>query len=101
LAARAEGLGVGWVTLFNPDELKTLVGLPDGVVTLGWLCIGWPGERLPAPGLERAGWSTRLALEDVVMHNRWPSADLAAPASTLRSPDSITWWPHATTRTGF
>ncbi|MEO6899154.1 MAG: 5,6-dimethylbenzimidazole synthase, partial [Mycobacteriaceae bacterium] len=57
LAARAEGLGVGWVTLFRPADLAGLLGLPDGVETLGWLCLGWPDERPPAPGLERAGWS--------------------------------------------
>ncbi|HLI25300.1 MAG TPA: 5,6-dimethylbenzimidazole synthase, partial [Acidimicrobiales bacterium] len=51
LAARAEGLGVGWVTLFEPGGLADLVGLPAGVVPLGWLCVGWPDERLPLPGL--------------------------------------------------
>jgi nicotinate-nucleotide--dimethylbenzimidazole phosphoribosyltransferase len=55
LAARAEGLGVGWVTLFEQQDLEALVGVPEGVVTLGWLCLGWPDERPPAPGLERAG----------------------------------------------
>ena len=45
LAARAEGLGLGWVTLFPPEELAALVGLPPGVETLGWLCLGWPDER--------------------------------------------------------
>lgn len=49
LAARADGLGVGWVTLFPPVELGVLLGLPDGVVTLGWLCMGWPDERPPPP----------------------------------------------------
>jgi len=72
LAARAEGLGVGWVTLFPPVELGVLLGLPDGVVTLGWLCVGWPDERPPAPGLERAGWSRRAPLNSVVFGNRWP-----------------------------
>lgn len=43
LAARAEGPGLGWVTLFRAEELAALLGLPDGVVTLGWLCLGWPG----------------------------------------------------------
>ena len=86
LAARAEGLGLGWVTLFPPDELASLVGLPAGVETLGWLCLGWPDERPPAPGLERAGWSRRLALEDVVIEERWPSTGPAAPASRLRPP---------------
>jgi nicotinate-nucleotide--dimethylbenzimidazole phosphoribosyltransferase len=59
LAARAEGLGLGWVTLFDPAELAALLALPDGVVTLGWLCLGWPDERPPQPGLQRAGWSRR------------------------------------------
>ncbi|MBB3677401.1 nicotinate-nucleotide--dimethylbenzimidazole phosphoribosyltransferase [Modestobacter versicolor] len=87
LAARAEGLGLGWVTLFRPDELAELLGLPDGVVTLGWLCLGWPDERPPAPGLERAAWSRRLPLADVVLADRWPADDVPAPPSRLRAPD--------------
>ncbi|SHH37339.1 5,6-dimethylbenzimidazole synthase [Geodermatophilus nigrescens] len=88
LAARAEGLGMGWVTLFRPEELAGLVGLPDGVATLGWLCLGWPDERPPAPGLERAGWSRRLPLESVVVEDRWPADDggPVAPPSHLRAP---------------
>ena len=88
LAARAEGLGLGWVTLFRPEELRALLGLPEGVVTLGWLCLGWPDERPPAPGLERAGWSRRRPLEEVVVRNRWPdAAPPAPPPSRLRAPD--------------
>lgn len=86
LAARAEGLGVGWVTLFDQQELEDLVGVPDGVVTLGWLCLGWPDERPPAPGLERVGWSRRQPLADVVMAERWSGA-AAPPPSHLRAPD--------------
>ena len=87
LAARAEGLGIGWVTLFDPIELAALMGLPVGVSTLGWLCIGWPDERPPTPGLERAGWSKRLELADVVMAERWPQLDAASPISRMRAPD--------------
>jgi nicotinate-nucleotide--dimethylbenzimidazole phosphoribosyltransferase len=90
LTARAEGLGVGWVTLFEPAALAGLVGLPDGVATLGWLCLGWPDERPPEPGLERAGWSRRAPLHTVVLRNRWPeagAADPVAPSSRLRAPD--------------
>lgn len=89
LAARAEGLGLGWVTLFQPDELTALLDVPPGVVTLGWLCLGWPDERPPAPGLERAGWSKRAPLSSVVLRNRWPdgSGRPAAPPSRLRAPD--------------
>lgn len=86
LAARAEGLGVGWVTLFPPDELAALLKLPAGVQTLGWLCLGWPDERPPSPGLERAGWSKRLPLEDVVLDGHWPQEGPAAPISHLADP---------------
>lgn len=98
LAARAEGLGLGWVTLFDPDELSDLLGLPDGVVTLGWLCLGWPDERPPAPGLERAGWSRRQPLHEVVLYERWSqessseapsSAETAPPISHLRAPTGV------------
>ncbi|MDA8290934.1 MAG: 5,6-dimethylbenzimidazole synthase [Actinomycetota bacterium] len=87
LAARAVGLGLGWVTLFPPEELAGLLGLPQGIETLGWLCIGWPDERPPGPGLERHGWSERTPLEDVVVEERWPSSDEpAAPVSHLAGP---------------
>lgn len=96
LAARAEGLGLGWVTLFRPEDLAELLCLPDGVVTLGWLCLGWPDERPPAPGLERAGWSSRQPLADVVVRGRWPATSgppdatrthaPSPPASQLRAP---------------
>jgi nicotinate-nucleotide--dimethylbenzimidazole phosphoribosyltransferase len=89
LAARAEGLGMGWVTLFEPADLAQLLHLPDGVVTLGWLCLGWPDERPPTPGLERAGWSVRQQLSDVVLEEGWPESDDApkAPVSWLRAPE--------------
>ena len=89
LSARAEGLGMGWVTLFPPAELAGLLHLPEGVETLGWLCLGWPDERPPAPGLERAGWSRRVPLADVVLDERWPDdgSGPARPPSHLRAPD--------------
>jgi nicotinate-nucleotide--dimethylbenzimidazole phosphoribosyltransferase len=71
LTARVEGVGVGWVTLFHPEELAGLVSAPTGVATLGWLCVGWPDERPPEPGLERRGWSARIDLEELVMSERW------------------------------
>jgi nicotinate-nucleotide--dimethylbenzimidazole phosphoribosyltransferase len=85
LAARAEGLGVGWVTLFEQQDLEALVGVPEGVVTLGWLCLGWPDERPPAPGLERAGWSHRQPVDEMIFAERWSTAT-PAPPSHLRAP---------------
>ncbi len=86
LTARAHGLGLGWVTLFEPAELHALLALPDGVATLGWLCVGWPDERPPAPGLERQGWSRRLPLPDVVLRDRWPAAAAPAPPPDRSAP---------------
>jgi nicotinate-nucleotide--dimethylbenzimidazole phosphoribosyltransferase len=88
LAARAIGLGMGWVTLFQPADLAELLELPDGVATLGWLCLGWPDERPPEPGLERQGWSHRLPLADVVIAERWPGGSGPdRPPSYLAGPD--------------
>ena len=79
LAARAAGLGVGWVTLFQPADLTELLGIPDGVETLGWLCIGYPDERQAGPGLERFGWSKRQPLAELVMTDRWENENAPTP----------------------
>ncbi|WP_370892690.1 5,6-dimethylbenzimidazole synthase [Janibacter sp. GXQ6167] len=94
LTARAHGLGMGWVTLFEPPELARLLHLPEGVETLGWLCLGWPDERPPSPGLERAAWSRRLPLDEVILRERWPAPDEveggapSPPPSHLRGPNA-------------
>ncbi len=51
LAARAEGVGVGWVSFYREDDLRDLLGIPSHVVPVAWLCIGYPDERHSAPGL--------------------------------------------------
>ena len=61
LAARAEGLGVGWVSFYRPDDLRALFGIPARVDPMAYLCVGWPDERPVRPGLEAAGWSERAA----------------------------------------
>lgn len=86
LTARALGLGMGWVTLFEPEELAELIGIPDGVETLGWLCLGWPDERPPAPGLERAGWAKRLPVDSVIMEDTW-AENTAPPTNWKEIPD--------------
>jgi nicotinate-nucleotide--dimethylbenzimidazole phosphoribosyltransferase len=89
LAARAEGLGVGWVSFYRPQDLRALLGIPERAEPIAYLCVGWPDERPVRPGLEAAGWSSRVALESVVMHERWqerrddvPATSAAAAASS-------------------
>jgi nicotinate-nucleotide--dimethylbenzimidazole phosphoribosyltransferase len=90
LAARAEGLGLGWVTLFRPEELAELLHLPDGVVTLGWLCLGWPDERPPAPGLgagrlvQAPAAVRRGAARDLAVRRPW-AGGAALPAAGARA----------------
>jgi nicotinate-nucleotide--dimethylbenzimidazole phosphoribosyltransferase len=71
LAARAEGLGVGWVSFYQPADLRALLGIPDRVDPVAYLCVGWPDERPVRPSLEATGWSSRLPLDAVLMHERW------------------------------
>lgn len=79
LAARAEGLGIGWVSFYDPDDLRDLLGLPQRVEPVAYLCIGWPDERPVRPGLEAAGWSARTPLDAVIMEERWEERDAATP----------------------
>jgi nicotinate-nucleotide--dimethylbenzimidazole phosphoribosyltransferase len=83
LAARAEGLGVGWVSFYRPVDLRALLGIPARADPIAYLCLGWPDERPVRPGLEAAGWSARVALDAVVMDERWREepAPVAVPAA--------------------
>jgi nicotinate-nucleotide--dimethylbenzimidazole phosphoribosyltransferase len=87
LTARAEGLGVGWVSFYRPGELRELLGIPGEVEPLAWLCVGWPDERPTRPGLERAGWAARRPLRDCVMSERWTEdAPAGEPDDRLAGP---------------
>ena len=81
LAARAEGLGVGWVSFYQPEDMRAVLGIPARVEPVAYLCVGWPDERPIRPGLESAGWAKRAGLDAVVMDERWSSAATPAPPS--------------------
>lgn len=72
LAARAEGIGVGWVSILDPNEVKALLNIPDHVTLVAYLCVGYPVAFLTKPLLEQVGWRDRLALEDVIFQESWP-----------------------------
>lgn len=71
LAARAEGLGVGWVSIVHEDKLKTILNLPDHVAPVGYLCIGQVQHFYEKPELEMAGWLPRMPLEDLIYFDQW------------------------------
>lgn len=59
LALRAEGLGLGWISILDPIRLARDLSVPEGWRFIGYLCIGWPEEDDCTPELERAGWESR------------------------------------------
>jgi 5,6-dimethylbenzimidazole synthase len=71
LAARCEGLGVGWVSILNPEVLRNLLSVPEGCKVIAYLCIGYTSGFSDAPDLEIAGWEKRLALEDVISYDQY------------------------------
>lgn len=73
LAARAEGLGMGWVSIFEPCELAALLDMPDGAEPVAVLCLGPVPEFPDRPQLEIDEWALGRPLTEFVSENRWPS----------------------------
>ncbi|MFT4036031.1 MAG: nicotinate-nucleotide--dimethylbenzimidazole phosphoribosyltransferase, partial [Patulibacter sp.] len=89
LAARAEGLGIGWVSFYREPDLRALLRIPEQVTPMAYLCIGWPDERPVRPGLEASGWSARTPLEAVVMQERWQERPEATPVALRRAATTV------------
>lgn len=71
LMARAEGIGVGWVSIFDDETIKEIVGLPEDVVPVAYLCLGYVKELYDSPELEAKGWRSRLSLDDLIFEDHW------------------------------
>ncbi len=80
LAARAEGLGVGWVSVVEPSVLRSELGLPSGVEPVAYLCVGFPARPYLRPMLEEVGWKQRLDLDAVIREESWPAEDVRTSA---------------------
>jgi 5,6-dimethylbenzimidazole synthase len=71
LAARAEGLGMGWVSLFEPQALADLLGMPAGSKPLAVLCLGPVTAFYEAPMLVQQGWAEPRPLSELLFENQW------------------------------
>lgn len=71
LAARCEGLGMGWVSLFEPEAVRSLLEMPEGSQPAAILCLGPVEAFYPRPMLEEEGWRQGRPLEELVFENRW------------------------------
>lgn len=71
LAARAEGLGVGWVSILDPVAVKQELGVPERLELVAYLCLGYVRTFAQEPDLERVGWQRRLPLRELVFAEEW------------------------------
>ncbi|WP_175901844.1 5,6-dimethylbenzimidazole synthase [Burkholderia seminalis] len=86
LAARAEGLGMGWVSLFDVDALRTLLRMPDGAKPIAVLCIGHVDAFYAKPMLEQERWAARMPIEACLFENGWDDPAAIEGARAAVSP---------------
>lgn len=81
LAARVEGVGVGWVSIMREEELKEILHIPEEICVVAYLCVGFVDRAYTKPELEVKRWASRLPLESLVFVDRWgrPCASTKAP----------------------
>jgi nicotinate-nucleotide--dimethylbenzimidazole phosphoribosyltransferase len=83
LAARAEGVGVGWVSIVDNSELSAALRLPAGVLPVAFLCVGYPVEFPATPMLEATGWRGRMELAELVRFEDWEGDGAGDPLRDL------------------
>ncbi len=71
LAARSEGVGVGWVSILDPKELCSLLNIPNHLTLVAYLCFGYVDGFAAEPDLERFGWERRIDLKTVISYDRY------------------------------
>ncbi len=88
LAARVEGIGMGWVSLFDPERLRTLLRMPEGSRPVAVLCLGRVAGFYARPLLEEQHWARRCDLKDLVMTDYWaePPATPPVPSRSAQLP---------------
>lgn len=79
LVARAEGLGLGWVSIFDPPQLAALLQMPEGAKPIAVLCLGPVTAFYDQPMLQAEKWARRAALADMVFEDRWGTAGGRGP----------------------
>jgi 5,6-dimethylbenzimidazole synthase len=86
LAACAEGIGIGWVSILDYGKVERLLELPEGVQLVAYLCLGFPREFRARPMLEEVGWRSRIPIEGLVYQDVWGQPPEWLP-SGARAPD--------------
>jgi len=71
LAARAENLGMGWVSIIDNPTLQNILGIPEHIVPIAYLCLGYVSKFHDNPELEQAGWLPRANIDGLIHIDRW------------------------------
>lgn len=71
LAARAENLGIGWVSIIHHDVVKKALNIPEHITPIAYLCLGKVSYFHEKPELEKAGWQERMPLDDLIHYDTW------------------------------
>lgn len=90
LAARAENIGVGWVSIFHEEEVKKCLGIPENIHLIAYLTVGHVCTFHQEPDLSRKGWRKRLNLNELIMKNHWDNKDLDKKAQKTNLNEQIT-----------
>lgn len=96
LAARAEGVGVGWVSIIEAEALKRLLAIPDHVTPIAYLCVGRVSEFAPKPDLETHGWGRRLPLPELIMSETFSGQGETQLKSTVARLNTVSASPDIT-----
>ncbi|MBL4740493.1 MAG: 5,6-dimethylbenzimidazole synthase [Sneathiella sp.] len=83
LAARSEGVGMGWVSIMDPEKLKKLLGIPENIIPVAYLCLGYVSHFNDQPELQSKGWRERLPLADFVNFEEFQATSDSDYAKTL------------------
>ena len=75
LAARAESVGAGWVSILDFDRLRDLLGIPAHVIPVAYLCLGYVSGFPTSPELESSGWENRENLARLIHFDSWDGGD--------------------------
>ncbi|WP_394688809.1 5,6-dimethylbenzimidazole synthase [Hoeflea sp.] len=90
LAARAEGIGMGWVSIFRNADLKSILGIPERIEIVAYLCLGYVDELYERPELEVKGWNRRLPLDELIFEEGWPNKTQDKAQQPCRSKNAST-----------
>jgi 5,6-dimethylbenzimidazole synthase len=91
LSARAEGLGVGWVSILRNDAIRRIFRIPESIMPIAYLCIGYVDAFPRRPTLERVGWAERLSPRQLLRFDSWDN-DSDDPGNLSRLVEDPTIW---------